>query len=545
MTATATVVGRHRTALVVQAVLALVAGVCEAVAIVVITRLAVSATGSEDVVELRDGWTIGVGPAGALAAGLVVTALALGLAAAWIGASRYAQELGRGRAEVTEAFFGSDWAIVEEERQGDLQTLVTTHAERTANVLDAVSTMVVAGGNLVVLVVLALVVSPLAALAATTAGGALIFVARPFTRATRRYSQRLATQERELGVLTTEAGSLALEARTSGVERSLLDRLRAAYGDAERSALLGRFVSRLTGPVYQASALLLIVVGATLVALGDAADTEAVGAALLLLLRSFSYARRAQLAHQTYLQGQPYLDQLHDRIADLRARPAPTGDRAIEVPAPFELDGVDFAYEHGDPVLTDVQLHIAPGEILGLTGASGAGKSTLVHLLLGLRAPTGGTVRLGDVDLSSADRSSLHRAVAYVPQEPRLLDGTVADNVRLFRDLDDSTVRDALRAAHLDEELADGGAAVGPGGSLLSGGQRQRLTIARALAGDPAVLILDEPTSALDDASDHAIRSTLAELRGRVTVVVISHRSSTLQVCDRVGRLVDGRLDLV
>jgi ABC-type multidrug transport system fused ATPase/permease subunit len=400
----------------------------------------------------------------------------------------------------------------------------------------------VAGGNLVVLVALAVVVSPVAAVVAVVAAGLLSLAVRPFIRATRRHSRALAEQERQLATLSTEASALALEARTADVEGALVDRLRAAFLEAQASAMRGRFVSRLTGPVYQASALLLIVVGATFVALGDAGDTEAVGTTLLLLLRSFSHARRAQLAHQTFVQGQPYLEHLHARIEELRARPAPSGHAALPDRFAVVLDDVRFGYEPDRPVLRGIDLRIEPGEVIGLTGASGAGKSTLVHLLLGLREISAGSLRFGDVEVVDVDRTHLHRAVAYVPQDPRLLDGTVAENVRLFRPLSDDRVAAALASAHLLDELGDLAAPVGPGGSQLSGGQRQRLTIARALADDPSLLILDEPTSALDDVSDAAIRATIDQLRGRVSVLVISHRPSTLAVCDRVVRLAEGRL---
>ncbi|MEO1064394.1 MAG: ABC transporter ATP-binding protein [Actinomycetota bacterium] len=539
--ATSALLRRHRASLLAQGAVALVAGVCESAAIVIITRLAVSSTDDGNEVRLLGGWIVGEPTAGLLAAALVLMALGLGLVAAYLGARTYARELARNRQDLSEAFFSSDWPLLEEERLGDLQTLLTVHTERAANVLDAASTMVVAVGNLAVLVVLAVVVSPAAAAAAVATAALLSLAVRPLTRATRRHAQALADQHRVLGALTTESSGLALEARTSAVEPRLLDRLRVAYASAEASARSGRFVSRLTGPVYQATAMLLIVLGATIVALADSGDTEAIGAALLLLLRAFSYARRAQLAHQTFDQGRPFLRQLRERIADLRDRPAPNGTASIPDRPELALRGVGFSYEAGTPVLDGLDLVVGPGEVVGITGESGAGKSTLVHLLLGLRTPTAGSIQLGAVDLADADRRQLHRRVAYVPQEPRLLDATVRDNVRFLRDLDDDAVEAALRAAHLGDVLTDLDAPVGPDGGALSGGQRQRLTIARALAGQPDLLLLDEPTSALDPRAEAAIAALIADLRGELTVLVVSHRESTVAVCDRVVHLAGGR----
>ncbi|MEM8905256.1 MAG: ABC transporter ATP-binding protein, partial [Actinomycetota bacterium] len=539
--ATATLLRRHRGALTAQGLVALVAGVCESAAIVLVTRLAVSSTGDGDRIELVGAVDASEVAAGALAACLVVASLGLGLVAAFLGARTYARELARNREDLSEAFFASDWPLLEEERLGDLQTLLTVHTERAANVLDAASTMVVAGGNLAVLVALAVVVSPAAAGIAVVTAALLSLTVRPLTRATRRHAQDLADRQRTLGALTTETSGIALEARTSAVEDRMLARLRAAYVGAEASARSGRFVSRLTGPAYQATAMLLIVLGATAVALADTGDTEAIGASLLLLLRAFSYARRAQLAHQTFDQGRPFLRQLRERVDDLGRRPAPAGTEPVPERPDLRLDDVGFAYETHVPVLDGLDLHVRHGEMIGITGRSGAGKSTLVHLLLGLRSPTAGTIRLDDVDLADADRRELHRRIAYVPQEPRLLDASVADNVRFLRDLDDDAVVAALGAADLADELTDHDAGVGPAGGNLSGGQRQRLTIARALADRPAVLVLDEPTSSLDPDAEAAITATIDALRGRLTVIVISHRASTVAGCDRVVELVDGR----
>jgi ABC-type multidrug transport system fused ATPase/permease subunit len=135
-----------------------------------------------------------------------------------------------------------------------------------------------------------------------------------------------------------------------------------------------------------------------------------------------------------------------------------------------------------------------------------------------------------------------------VPQQPELIAGTVAENVALFRDLPEARLRRAIEQAHLDEEvdaLPDGiETRLSPDDRALSGGQRQRLTIARALAGDPEIIVLDEPTSALDAMSEHAIRQTLSELADDRLVIMVAHRYSTLRECTRILVLRDGRVDI-
>jgi ABC-type multidrug transport system fused ATPase/permease subunit len=190
---------------------------------------------------------------------------------------------------------------------------------------------------------------------------------------------------------------------------------------------------------------------------------------------------------------------------------------------------------------------IRRGEIIGIIGPSGAGKSTLVQLLLGLREPTSGSVFVNGVPLTDVDRSSWTRLVSFVPQDAHLSTGTVAANIRFFRDdIEVADIQGALDRANLSsdvDKLADGWKThLGERGLQLSGGQRQRMSIARALAGKPQLLILDEPTSSLDVWSESMIRSTVAGLKGDVTVIVIAHRLSTLDMCDRLMVIEGGHL---
>jgi ABC-type multidrug transport system fused ATPase/permease subunit len=197
-----------------------------------------------------------------------------------------------------------------------------------------------------------------------------------------------------------------------------------------------------------------------------------------------------------------------------------------------------------------VTLRIAPGEAVGVAGASGGGKSSLCMLAMGLLRPTRGVVAIGGVDLADLTPESWRGLAAYVPQECRLILGSVADNIRFFRsDVTAAEIVAAAKAAHLHDEivaLPQGYATIiGPSSRDLSGGQKQRLVLARALAGQPGLLVLDEPSSALDPRSEGLIIETLRALKGRTALLVIAHRPATLSFCDRVLLLEHGALALV
>jgi ABC-type multidrug transport system fused ATPase/permease subunit len=168
--------------------------------------------------------------------------------------------------------------------------------------------------------------------------------------------------------------------------------------------------------------------------------------------------------------------------------------------------------------------------------------------LLRLRDPTSGRILVNGTDASGQSRDDWYRLVTFVPQDARLFAGSVAENIRFFRpDVDRSDIERAAKLAHLHDDVASWPEGydtfVGERGGQLSGGQQQRLCIARALVGDPDVIVLDEPTSSLDVRSEALIRDTIAELAPRKTVVVIAHRLSTLTACDRIIVILDGRIE--
>jgi ATP-binding cassette subfamily B protein len=213
-------------------------------------------------------------------------------------------------------------------------------------------------------------------------------------------------------------------------------------------------------------------------------------------------------------------------------------------PATLRFEKTSFGYAREAPVLHEVSLEVPAGQTVALVGATGSGKSTIAALAARLVDPVAGTVLLDGVDLRDLSAADLAASVALVPQVPFVFDDTVRANVALDRDgVDDEAVWAALRRAQADgfvAALPTGlSTMVGERGATLSGGQRQRLTLARALAGRPRLLVLDDATSAVDPSVEAAI---LAALRGTGSILVVAYRRATIALADGVVYVADGRV---
>jgi ABC-type multidrug transport system fused ATPase/permease subunit len=218
----------------------------------------------------------------------------------------------------------------------------------------------------------------------------------------------------------------------------------------------------------------------------------------------------------------------------------------------IEFRGVDFQYESASsPTLQDINIRIPRKTTVGIRGATGSGKTTLVDLIMGLLMPSAGAILVDGQPLKTEQAvRAWQRRVGYVPQDIYLTDGSIAENIAfgIERDqIDPEAVRRAATMAQIadfvENQLPNGyETEVGERGVRLSGGQRQRIGIARALYHNPDVLVFDEATSALDNETEAALMQAVHALAHKLTIIMVAHRLSTLDGCDEVVRLEEGRV---
>ena len=222
------------------------------------------------------------------------------------------------------------------------------------------------------------------------------------------------------------------------------------------------------------------------------------------------------------------------------------GDEEVEFNEKIELKNINFHYIENKPILKDINLEIKKGEKVGIIGESGSGKSTLIDIIIGLYRPENGKILIDKTELNEKNIKSWRQKIGYIPQSIYLSDGDVASNVAFLEEVDEKRVKEVLKQAEILEFLETHHEGiwtkVGENGVKLSGGQKQRIAIARALYHNPEILVLDEATSALDNETEKEIMENIYKIGKDKTMIIIAHRISTLDKCDRIVRLEAGKV---
>lgn len=451
------------------------------------------------------------------------------------------------RIRLSHSFLRSSWAIQQAQPAGILQQLVVTFPNQGSILATQLANSLGSGLTLLAMLFISLTVDPWATLVILFVLIVLATILRPLRGRVNRNSNESIDPQVSFSSGVAQVGTLGLEIQAFGVQQQsekYLDELIDADATAQRRVGL---IAYSVSPVYVSLAYAAVLIALATVASLNTQNLSSSGAVMLIMLRTLSYGQALQQGSVSLAQILPFLNLMESTISEFENNRATSGSEMLLHINSIAAEDVSFSYVKNQPALRNVSFVLEKGRSYGIIGPSGSGKSTLVQLLLGIRDPQSGLISVNGCDLRKIDRSSWSTKVSFVPQEATLITGTVAENIIFFRsEISEEQMIEAARAAHVLEEiekLPHGfNTNLGERAQQLSGGQRQRLSIARALAGNPELLILDEPTSALDFKSESVIRNTIASLAGKVTVVVIAHRMSTLDACSKLMVIQDGQL---
>ena len=491
------------------------------------------------------------------------------------------------RGRLHEAVAGARWQFLAGQRRSDFQHILTGEVPRVRQATLAYLYAATAGVLLGVQLGIAFLISPAVSGAALGAGAALLLLTRPLVRRSQDLGAQVVGVNRTVFSHVMDFVTGLKLAKVQAREQSYVNRFSDALSEARRRQTASDTATAMSQMVLSVGGALALAGLSWFAIEGARLTLPELAVVTLVFARVMTAFTSLQRNGQLFANLAPSYGYTLRTLAELRgAAEVGGGDDGILRPAQDEcllgaqdeclgaggvcsdgvgagwgdgdgrgvgvsVRGVWFSYGDGDrAALSGVSLELRAGEITAIAGPSGAGKSTLVDVLLGLLEPSAGAVLVDGAAVDDANRRRWRRSCGYVPQDPYLFHDTIRANLvwarpgaaddALWRALELAAAADFVSGLPLGLDTV-----VGDRGSRLSGGERQRIALARALAAEPALLVLDEATSQLDADNERLIVQTLRSLRGRVTVVAVAHREAVLAAADRVvtldaGRVVDG-----
>jgi len=538
------IVGSFKSRMAVFGLCTIGVGLLEAFFLVVVTRSALSIADGLDQVGIFRNQSSSISQAIAICVALLLLRFLFSYLTVRVQTGLQYRITSGLRRDLGGAYLSTSWETQSRQAAGALQQLVVQFPANISSLVFQLSNALAGGLSLIALLGVALFVDIKSTAIILGSLAVITSVLIPMRRRVTARSRRTMDHQIEFAHKISEINDVSLEINALGVSNEATARLNEAINSEADASRRLNLLAGMMSPAYLMMAYGAILAALLFLSTIPTRDLNEVGAVMLIMLRSLSYGLQLEQGSIAVHQFSPYAEKLLETRDSFREGVRVEGDLRLTSIDSIEIVGVSFAYPNKPVILSEANFTIGKGEVIGLVGPSGAGKTTLIQLILGLREPDFGEVRVNGKNRRLAKSDSWSRLVTYVPQDTKLIAGTIDDNVKFLRDhVTDSDVDHALIAANLllpADRFPEGKHTdLGVAGRQFSGGQKQRLAIARALATNPSVLVLDEPTSSLDVESENVIVETMNRLKGSVTTIVVTHRESTLRACDRIF-LVEG-----
>ncbi len=490
-------IGDRRGLIALLAGCSVLSGFTEAATLALVAQLAVSVVGGAH--KLAHSRTLSLldihasqGRLILIAAGFALLRLLFQIPLSVLPARISASVMARLRGELFDAFSHASWTVQSSSTEGKLQEVMTNQVQQAVLGVSGTTGLITSVLQFLVLMGTALALNVLAAVVVGAMTIVLFTLLRPMRSRGGSYAHALSRAQVQYAGDIAESNRLAEEAHVFDAGASQRARLAQAIDRSRHWYFRAQVLQRLVSNVYQSLIYLLLVGGIGALYEIGGSHAGALGGVVLVLLRAGMAGQLIQGSYQTLVQAIPFVERAQETLAGYRESAEQDGGVPLPSIETVGFERVSFAYNPETPVLTDVSFTVRSGESIGIVGPSGAGKSTLVQLLLRLRRPVDGRYLINGEPAESFARGDWYRHVSYVPQEPRLLHASVADNIRFFREIDDARVERAARLARIHDDIVGWSKGyetiVGPRADAVSGGQQQRICLARALAADPDVL---------------------------------------------------------
>lgn len=539
----------HRRLAVVQSLLSLTEGLIEAAILTVFARVALTAvTDGENPVVVPLFGERSTSVTLTVLGVLIFIRLVIGaLVAMTLGHLQF-QMVTSIRSQVVQSYSQGSWRSQAGLDEGGLQQLLVTLPNSASS---ALSSLLTHFGHLLIMAAMlgyAMVSDPTLTLSLILAITAASFSFMPLRRWIKSRSAQVLERQRSLSTAATELSAMKFEVQAFGINERIAKPVRDLIVREGRLARRLSVVKSMVVPLYTTMTYSAVALGLVILQGTTTDGLDDVGPILLVVLRSLAYGQGIQQAAVAIASLMPILDFLRDQVESFDLRRVDWGAEPLVGIDLIEFNAVSYSYAADDrPALCDAFVTINRGERIGVVGPSGSGKSTLVRLLLGLVVADTGSVLVNRTPIHEHDREMWSQRIGVVPQSAQVLQGSLADNLRMYREgITEEDLWWALGVADLtgDVHSMPNGlrTTIGAGARALSGGQQQRLAIARAFATRPDLVVMDEPTSSIDAMSEAAVSDAIERLPTDVTVVIVSHRMRILRGCDRLIVVEGGRI---
>lgn len=450
------------------------------------------------------------------------------------------------RNKLLSAVLGSDWPHLLKQRLGHLETVVIVDVPYGASMLQQMSASIMIATGLAIYITVAFNISPLVTLSTLVLGGFVFLLFKRVVYKTRVFAGKQVLTNREALHLVGESISGVKTIKALQAGREVMEKGRNLFALLRDYTIKMALLRHFSLHSIQLIGILYIALVFGLSFRYGLIQLAALAPIIYLIHRMFVYIQQIQAALHSINESVPHVKSILEYEKSAVAREEEDlGEREFSFKKELAFKDVVFSYPGQREGIRDITFSVKKGTMLGVIGPSGAGKTTLVDILLRLLTPTKGSITLDGVDIKDVDMHAWRKNVGYVSQDLFLLNDTIANNIRFFESsISDEGMREAARMANvLDviESTPDGfDTIIGERGVQLSAGQRQRVVIARILARQPLILILDEATSALDAESEAKIHEVIKGLKGKLTVIAVAHRLSTVMDSDELLVLKDG-----
>ncbi len=452
------------------------------------------------------------------------------------------------RQSLMEKTLRADWPFLMNQKAGHLGNIMIYDMERTSAMVNLIANIIFNGANFIIYVVVAFLISPVVTVATIIIGSILFLIFKPFFSRIRKLISRSAEIQRMVSHHVAEniMGAKIIKALT--VENNLIEKSAEYFKELRNSKIDAAFLRQLTLSFNEPIGFFVIAAIFFISYHKPGFNIASFAVVIYLIQKIFDYIKIMQGQIHSINENIPFLDSVFgfERLANQSKEPH-VGKMEFKFSDSIEFRDIQFTYPSRSKKPWNFSFSIKKGDMVGIVGPSGSGKTTLVDLFLRLLKPKQGEIYMDGKNIEDIDLYQWRKKIGYVSQETFLFNDTIGNNIRFYdQAIPQEKILKAAKIANINQTIEafpkGFDTIVGERGVELSGGQRQRIALARVLARDPEILILDEATSAIDSESEAAIQDAIQNMKGSITIVMITHRVSAVQNVDKIVAIDDGRV---